>query len=107
MIKFKDDLIRHEFYRLDKRLMAVIYLIGGFARQEFKKDITITCAYRGDSGTHKDWRAVDMRTRNLSSEEGDKLVAFVNDHIDYGDGKHFVIKDERLPGSSQNWTAPH
>ena len=106
MIKFKEPDIGQEFLMLDARLKVVAYAISGFCAQ-FHKDITLTSAYRKNSGIHKAFRAFDMRTTNLSEKEGDGLVEFINAHIDYGDGKHFVIKDERKPGSSPNWTAPH
>ena len=107
MIKFKDPDIQQEFLMLDARLKVVAYVIAGFFGHEFHKDLMITCVYRQNSGTHRDWRAFDGRTFNLSQEQGDRFIKFVNEHIDYGDGVHFIIKDERKPGSSHNWTAPH
>ena len=106
MIKFKDSDIQQEFLMLDARLKVVAYAISGFCAQIYK-DITLTSAYRKNSGTHKAFRAFDMRTSNLSDKESDELVEFINTHVDYGDGVHFIIKDERKPGSSDNWTGPH
>ena len=107
MIRFKDADIQQEFLMIDDRLRIVAYAVSGLVRHEFHKDFTITSVYRLNSGTHKDWRAFDGRTTNLSESESDRLIEFVNEHIDYGDGVHFIIKDERKPGSSQNWTAAH
>ncbi len=91
---------------LDARLKVIAYAISGLIAQ-FSKDFTITSIYRKNSAVHKDWRGFDGRTWNLSDKEGDELVEFINGHVDYGDGVHLVIKDERKPGTSANWTAPH
>ena len=106
MIKFKKPELEQEFLMLDARLKVVAYAISGFVAQ-FSKNFTITSIYRQNSAVHKDWRGFDGRTTNLADKESDELIKFINEHIDYGDGKHFIINDERKAGSSKNWTAPH
>ena len=99
MIKFKEPDMEQEFYRLDARLKVIAYAIAGLIGQ-FSKHLIITSIVRQNSATHEDFRAFDARTVNLSGSESDEVVQFINTHVDYGDGVHAVIKDERKPGSS-------
>lgn len=52
----------------------------------------------GESGVHQTspHRAADVRTNDLSIQEGDSIAASVNAAFDYGDGKHSVALQHGL-----------
>ena len=114
MIRFKkiSTSLKEEFEYLDIRLQIILYAIGGFLYHRFNKFLTVTDLYRGDVGSiHHFYRGADMRTNDLTEEEGNAVVELVNDHFIYGtlvDGKQvkFCLFDERKR-ESENWTGAH
>ena len=100
MLIFKSPELIEQFHKTDKRLQFVIYAMAGKLWAMCGKDLVVTSVYRDDSATHKDLRGVDVRTKTLTDDESDGLLAFVNDTASTGAkfprGKPMlVIKDER------------
>ncbi len=114
MIRFKKNSpsLKEEFDYLDIRLQILLYAVGGFLYHKFNKYLTITDLFRGDVGSvHHFYRGADARTHDLTEEEGDAVVEFVNEHFIYGklvDGEQvkFCLFDERKK-ESKNWTGAH
>jgi len=107
MLKFKTDELEQEFQRIDNRLKVLLYSIAGFISYKFGKDFIITCLFRDTPGSvHKYWRGADGATGNLTKDEGDEIVKFINPTCIYGKGDKLTIFDERQR-TSPGWTGPH
>ena len=105
MLKFKFPYMIEEFENLDHRLRFIAYAMAGFLasladKHDQPKHLIITSIIRQNSSMHKAGRSFDVRTKSLSSEEGDALLSFVNDCCIYGKNRsggkpYLTAVDER------------
>ena len=127
MIKFKTKRIAKEYLHpdLSDDLLSIICILSAYCWLEFKKHITLTCIHRTQEeqdniylnskkhkkqyklspwySVHQFWRGCDIRSKNFTKKERDKIVTFLN-MITYdtkyktainhtvGLGKHFHIQ---------------
>ena len=82
IIRFKEapDLGQFLSESLDSSLLAIVYFMAAHSWSWWKKPITITDIWREDDkvGTHKNWRAVDIRNSNFTHSEAMELAQEVN-----------------------------
>jgi hypothetical protein len=87
IIRFKESPDIGQFLSdsIDSSLLAIIYFMSYYAWSRWKKPITITEVWRelDPVGTHKNWRAVDVRNSNFSREEALELAGRVNTWVKY------------------------
>jgi len=102
MITFEDSnykRLSEEFKLIDSRLSIIIYAISGFMNRYMPtKVLCIIDIHRLDPGSvHHYWRAVDMRTKHLTKEEGNEIYAFIEKSIQYDPNRPDieVVHDER------------
>jgi len=126
MIKFKTKRIAKEYLSpdLSDDLLSIICILSAYCQLEFKKDITITGIYRTQEeqekiysknkqfkkapwySVHQFWRGMDIRSKNFTKKECDKIVLFLNmityDTIhntvvyhDVGLAKHFHLQSKK------------
>jgi len=106
-MKYKSSAIRAQFIgSLRTKGQAVAYAMDGYMRHNFGVELFITSIIRENSQQHELGFAFDIRTTSLTWEQGDELLAFINRAFDYASDR-VVVVDEREPGSSPNWSAPH
>jgi len=117
-MKFKDESLRNDFWKIDPRCKMVICDLDYFCILKFNKEITITnfMIKEGTSDTHPEGRAVDIRSfdftenqvqliKNYLLEKYQYLWAEVNKiagkiyfivvYHDIGKGLHFHIQVPR------------
>ena len=85
-IFFKEIRLEDEFksYRLNQHLRAVLLDLGWYMRHRRDMQVMLTCIYRTPNenkavngnplSAHLDWRAADIRTRDLKVAEVDDMV---------------------------------
>lgn len=95
MIKFKTKRIAKEFNdpKMSSDLLSLVYILNEFCQLELKKDITLTDLYRtqeeqdaiykdipnyNKKSVHQYWRGVDIRSRDFTIEEIEKIAQFMN-----------------------------
>ena len=114
IIAFKDEQTRSEFKKVKPRLQAFILAAGAYMYFTFGVTLIVTDLIRDDpKSTHGHKNGVDFRTSNLTDYQGDALVKFMKWQFPYylkttaKTRIRYSIRDERKPGTSKNWTAPH
>jgi len=98
IIDYKYPNLEQEFkFRIDNRLQFIIYAVAGFVWDNFGVHITLTELLRDEKtqrrlypdreyiiSVHEVGRGADIRTRDFTKEEIDKIVEFVNYNVYYG-----------------------
>jgi hypothetical protein len=96
-IQFKDiDLLpqwNNEKLRKDLRLFVLA--ANAYAEHVFGRSLMVTSIFRdykkekelGRSGVHGCWRGVDLSARGWAAPDIVKICDFVNEVVDYGQGK--------------------
>lgn len=99
MMKFKSELVEHEFKNTSKLLQYMAQDMDEFVQREVGQEIIITRVLEsivGDSGVHEANRAFDVRDefdggRLYSEEQVKKIVQFMNESYPRNDGKPTCI----------------
>jgi len=69
-MKFKSPELESEYWKLTPKARYLASYIDYLFWCQFQKEATITCIYyEGGSGVHSQWRAFDISTKNLQSNE--------------------------------------
>ena len=88
MLYFKEYKMREEFDLTDRSLQKIVNTISVIIDVLFEAKTTITSVFRDDpDSVHYYYRAVDIRSRELTSRQCQKLVTVVNTIFPYGKGR--------------------
>lgn len=82
---------------------------NAYAEHALGRSLTITSIFRdygrdrqlGRSGIHGLWRGVDVSARDWTAPDIEKVCGFVNDVVDYGQGKQICFAHDA--GSGIHW----
>jgi len=84
--------MREEFSLVDKKLRRIVTAIDAVMDALYNEGAVITSVYRDDPrSTHYYYRAVDVRTRELSDEECMNIVYLMNLMFPYGKGAYQTV----------------
>lgn len=98
--------------RLYPKLKKIVIVLAQ-AIHAFGKPCVITSIYRADGGIHNDWRAVDVRSQNLTPDEIALIRGSINKRFPYGlksdgtPGETVPPVDHKAAQSVQAVTGPH
>lgn len=109
IIDFKTDKIKKQWdsEKLNPRLKKYILILGLYTYTEYNKQIILTSIYRTkkeeyllkSSGIHNCWRAIDIRTSNLTELEIKRIVKICNEFLHYDSGEY---RDIAVYGDSRH-----
>lgn len=115
-IQFKDASLLPEWNNklLRKDLKMFVLAANAYAEHAFGRSLTVTSIFRDyekerrleRSGIHGLWRGLDVSTHGWSAPEIARLADFVNDAVDYGQGKQVCLIHDAGSGLHFHFQVP-
>jgi len=105
-MKFKTREIEDQLVHCVKKLAFLAFSIDGFMQDEFGIHLIITSIIRDNSPQHANGFAFDMRN-NMTDEQGDDLMKWVNTAFFYSDEKLTLVDEREKPEGETNWNHAH
>jgi len=85
MLLFNAEFLREEFDLVDRKLNKIVNATATIKEVLFEKNTVVTSVYRDDpDSTHYYYRAVDLRSRDLTEKQCKKLEKIINQLFPYG-----------------------
>lgn len=111
LIKGNDKKLSLELTLIDKILYDFLNLLDMFSFAQFGKEITITCLFREFEENkpihHCEWRAADIRTKNLTSDQIKILEKFCFMYRDNFDERIRIEPHESMKGTASQHLHVH
>jgi len=88
-MKFLEPGLEEEYKRLNFNLQNIVQVIEALTFALYRVETMVTSVYRPDKNSpHAYWRAVDLRSNLIPSEDCMKLINTINLIFPYGKGNY-------------------